>query len=297
VRVVDDGTIALKYQRGEVLPSELANSTTGDGEASQILVNADDSSLGYTTGRGAPPASSGTATYVIITTSDIQSGSAELASFVQLKQAEGYTVAVETESAWGGGTGDAAAENIRRWLKNNYVSLGIQYVLLIGDPDPEWGDVPMKMTWPRPTATDGDTQSPTDYYYADLTSNWDANGDGQYGEWGSNGDFTQKPLPEVCVGRHPGLRRGLHHARQHPVQDDQLPGSDGHRLAEQRAPAHGDFQLTTMKVVQESLATDGQTLADSIQTDLLAPHGFSSYKLFEQAGIDPVTAPCDAAIE
>ncbi|MHA1601783.1 MAG: C25 family cysteine peptidase, partial [Promethearchaeota archaeon] len=77
------------------------------------------------------------------------------------------------------------ALNIRNWLQNHYVSDSIEYVLLIGDPDPDdetsssdsVRDLPMLMCWPRHAATDSYEESPTDYFYADLTGNWDSEGD------------------------------------------------------------------------------------------------------------------------
>jgi hypothetical protein len=148
--------------------------------------------------------------YVIITTNAIEANSTKLASFITHKQSLGHTVLVVTEDDFGSLTGQAPnhkAEKIRQWLKNNYVSKGIKYVLLIGDPHPyesSEGDIPMKMCWPRYASTTH-RESPTDYFYADLTGNWDKDGDGYYGEWGhdypvSGGvDFS----PEVYVGRIP----------------------------------------------------------------------------------------------
>lgn len=142
-------------------------------------------------------------TYVIITTNAIADQSGELANFVRHKEQRGFTVQVVTEDAWGGGVGDTAAENIRSWLKTNYQSLTIDYVLLIGNPHPVTGDVPMKMLWPRwHSATY--RESPSDYYYADLTGNWDADGDGFFGEW--DDDFGANGVDrhwEVRVGRIP----------------------------------------------------------------------------------------------
>jgi len=145
-------------------------------------------------------------TYAVITTEAIQSASGELANFVQSKQRRGFNVEVITENVWGGGVGDMAAENIRSWLQTNYLSKTIEYVLLIGNPDPTLGDVPMKMLWPRNNATfyTQYKDSPSDYYYADLTGSWDLDGDGFYGEWGD--DFGAGGVDrnwEVLVGRIP----------------------------------------------------------------------------------------------
>ncbi|MHC4640376.1 MAG: C25 family cysteine peptidase [Planctomycetota bacterium] len=132
--------------------------------------------------------------YVIITTSAIQSASSKMSAFVTHKQLRGFNVQVLTESTWGGGTGDTAANNIRAWLAGNYDSNDILYVLLIGNPHPGTGDVPMKMCI---------SDHPTDYFYAELTADWDKDGDGIYGEKGDNataGDEVEKYF-EVYTGR------------------------------------------------------------------------------------------------
>jgi hypothetical protein len=139
------------------------------------------------------PSSTG---YVIITTSAIQNISSKLSAFVAHKQSRGFNVQLITESTWGGGTGDTAANNIRAWLAANYISEDILYVLLIGNPHPGTGDVPMKMCI---------SDHPTDYFYAELTADWDKDGDGIYGESGSDataGEEVEKYF-EVYTGRIP----------------------------------------------------------------------------------------------
>jgi hypothetical protein len=137
--------------------------------------------------------------YVIITTNAIQNNSTKLLDFVNHKTALGFQVRVVTENDYGTLTGQApngTAEKIRQWLMNNYVPLGIHYVLLIGNPDPATGDVPMKMCWPNRTSYVWQ-ESPTDYFYADLTGNWDLDGDGVFGEDTSSTNTTS-PGPGVA---------------------------------------------------------------------------------------------------
>ena len=149
--------------------------------------------------------------YVIITTNAAVSGSSKLSSFISHKQARGHSVLVVTETDFDGLAGQAPnhrAEKIRQWLINNYLTYGIEYVLLIGDPEPYESaglgeDIPMKMCWPRRGAGSLE-ESPTDAFYADLTGNWDLDSNQYYGEWsdytGSGGvDFAM----EVWVGRIP----------------------------------------------------------------------------------------------
>jgi hypothetical protein len=140
--------------------------------------------------------------YVIITTNDIVANSDKLENFINLKELA-HDVLVVTEDDFDGLTGQAPngrAEKIRQWLKDNYLPMGIQYVLLIGDPDPDdptdpgdsIGDIPMKMCWPRYHAWSY-RESPTDLFYADLTGNWDLDGDEFYGE---DFDFVHDISPD-----------------------------------------------------------------------------------------------------
>lgn len=138
--------------------------------------------------------------YAIVTTNAIRDHSTKLADFVAHKTALGHSVQVVTEDDYGtlGST-----EAIRQWLADNYAALGIHYLLLIGDPDPDnpddpgdsVGDVPMVMTWPRRNAYIY-RESATDYIYADLTGNWDLDGDGRYGEYES---ITNATTPDAAI--------------------------------------------------------------------------------------------------
>lgn len=144
---------------------------------------------------GTVNASSTSYDYVIITINDIVAHSDRLQGFVRLKERFGYSVKVVTETDFDGLVGqppNGRPEKIRQWLINNYVSLSINqgsYVLLIGNPDPEdptdpsdfVGDIPMKMCWPSFIECEG-RNYPTDFFYADLTGNWDLDGDLYFGE-------------------------------------------------------------------------------------------------------------------
>lgn len=143
------------------------------------------------------------ADYVIVTTNATASASTGLINFRSFLESRGFHPLIITETDWGGGTGDTAANHIRAWLVSNYLSLGIKYVLLVGNPDPSSGDVPMKMLWPRYDQTSY-REAPSDYFYSDLTGNWDRNGNGYFGE--KPGDFGTggvDRIPDVYVGRIP----------------------------------------------------------------------------------------------
>jgi hypothetical protein len=150
---------------------------------------------------------------VIITTNDIVANSDRLDNFINLKELT-HDVLVVTEDDFDGLTAQPPNERpdkIRKWLIDNEGPLGIDYVLLIGDPDPDdpkdpgddVGDIPMKYCWPNflswkayeSAAYNG---CPTDYYYADLSSDWDLDGDQMYGELV---DITNPVSPHSSIGQ------------------------------------------------------------------------------------------------
>jgi hypothetical protein len=129
--------------------------------------------------------------YAIITTAAIVSNATRLNAFIESKKKRGFAVETITESVWGG-----TADKLRSWLQANYQSKEMEYVLLIGNPDPGAGDVPMKMTYPN-------RDVPTDFYYADLSGTWDKNGNGKFGELSDIGPDGIDHVAEVGVGRIP----------------------------------------------------------------------------------------------
>ena len=146
--------------------------------------------------------------YVIITTSAIRQRSTQLATFVNHKNSIGYKVLVADETLWGETEGADGPEKVRNWLKANYAARGIQYVLLFADPMDTTGPA-MRECWPRNVKNGkGDYErTATDAYYADLTGNWDKDGDGIWCEYGSSGGDTGSGgvdlTPELYVGRIP----------------------------------------------------------------------------------------------
>jgi hypothetical protein len=133
---------------------------------------------------------------VIITTRNIRDNSAKLADFAAHKISKGHSVRIVTEDEYEPLTGQGPnrrADKIRKWLMDNYVALGIHYVLLMGDPSPDIVDmqkqkdwIPMQRCWPMATGNYSYNGYPTDYYYADLTGDWDLNGNGLFCELTDN---------------------------------------------------------------------------------------------------------------
>lgn len=225
--------------------------------------------------------------YAIITTKQIATSSRELPAFVELQQLRGFNVKIATEDDWGGGTGDVAAANIRNWLADNYLKLGIQYVLFIGDPSPFTGDVPMKMLWPRYNQPSY-REAPSDYFYADLTGNWDRDGDGVFGEEPDDfGPGGIDRVPDVCVGRIPfyGSIEDLDRILRKTIDYHSTTLGDwGRRF------------ILPIKVLDPY--TPGYQLGERIARNVALPAGLTPVRLYDASfGLNPPPehVPCDYA--
>ncbi|MBD3255993.1 MAG: hypothetical protein GF383_12935 [Candidatus Lokiarchaeota archaeon] len=104
-------------------------------------------------------------------------------------------------------------ERIRNMIKSYYEKENIRWVLLCGDAQNDLIPIryvynPDVLRYGQGKTEDipGEYDKPTDFYYADLTGNWDEDGDGNYGENAndnSNGVDEIDWTPEVYVGRLP----------------------------------------------------------------------------------------------
>ena len=152
---------------------------------------------------------------VVVTTEDLATRSVLLEPYLQFREAEGWDVALITDVDWDvpvSAGDDSPQGRLRHHLQQLYADDPGAYLLLIGDPHPEEGGVPMKNVHPLSSvvhyydewlAAEMDPM-PTDFYYADLDGEWDCDGDDRYGEYPDDAgagcvDFG----PELYVGRLP----------------------------------------------------------------------------------------------
>lgn len=178
--------------------------------------------------------------YVILTTNKVREyNGASLMELALLKRNQGYNVIIVDEDDYNNGQtvsdNIAGATIIRNWLRENYASMNISNVLLIGDPranDNVWingvphnfgegssydeFNLPMVLTAPLLDVlenTDPDDNQYaikscfSDYYYAELSSpTWDVDGDRNVGEFTDDCLNAQGVgvdlIAEVAVGRY-----------------------------------------------------------------------------------------------
>ncbi|MHA1728783.1 MAG: C25 family cysteine peptidase [Promethearchaeota archaeon] len=233
--------------------------------------------------------------YVIITTSSIKSKSLNLTDFINHKKSLGYNVSVITENNFGAAEGKSRALNIRKWLVNHYQSWNIHYVLLIGNPDPDeegvsdsYGDIPMMMCWPR-RGFGSYEEAPTDYFYADLTGDWDSDGDGYYGEFGMGASPEDSGVDfqaEVHVGRIPiydedidALDNILNNITAH--HDTNRP--EKYKILE--LMAMGNYKNEDNESIDR---TDGLDLPQYLYENILSNKYIEDTVMHERAGLNPV---------
>ncbi|MCL5103431.1 MAG: C25 family cysteine peptidase, partial [Armatimonadetes bacterium] len=284
LRAVTSGKAALIFDKPADAGAAISDPVAA--EMAGFVSNAAEAASFYPSILSDQPASA--ADYVIITTTAIATApNSVLSEFAAFQAGRGFTARIVTEAEWGGGTGDAAANNIRNWLKANYLTLGIKYVLLIGRPHPSDGEVPMKMLWPRKGLSY--PEAPSDYYYSDLTGDWDIDRDGAYGE--DPDDFDTggiDRIPDVYVGRIPyyGSISDLNHILQ--------------KTMDYESGVLGSWSRTFMLPMKPLDVDPPQTLSyqlgEEIKRDVITPANLIADRIYDNTyGLNPPPEhiPCD----
>jgi hypothetical protein len=255
-------------------------------------------------------------TYLILTTDTIKNRSHDLVNFIRAKEERFFDVLLATEThtyeykdgglsvmgggGWGGGAGDVAAENVRAWLKQEIAggprwrAWKIEYLLLLGSPHPESGSPPMKrVSLLHDTNVElgrrNQTQ-PTDFYYAELTSNWDPDGDGRAGELDATWNAPFDLHPELAVGRIPVARFGFGVETLDPLLRK--------LIAYEAAPEGQIDWRRSVLLPMKPIAADENAWRVGESIKVIADfEGFASHRLYDSISIFKIRGLLDAKIE
>jgi len=227
--------------------------------------------------------------YVIITPESLYPAVAA-SDFISWKESLGHEVVVVliTGAKITRAPGRDLSEQIRNFLRDNYLDWGTEHVLLVGD----YLDVPMRYCYPEPgnhlneagNVNSYSGEVPTDHYFADLSLpdslSWDSDRDGFYGEWGEDDPDL---LADVYVGRIPSSDpTRITYTLNKLVRFEQDTGGWKNRALHGAAIAffeNEDYSGYTFK--------DLATYIDLVETDFLSGWTVSRYS--EQGGL--VTSP------
>ena len=137
---------------------------------------------------------SGTEQYLLITNETLKGSFQPLVDRRMIQGMDGKLITIEEIETNPEYIGADVQEKIRDCIKRHYDPTSTMYLLLGGDEK----IVPVRYCR---TTSDGENL-PVDLYYADMDGiDWDADGDGIYGEIGDIG--LTELTPEVCLGRIP----------------------------------------------------------------------------------------------
>jgi len=215
--------------------------------------------------------------YVIITT-DILVDTVKY--FKNWKELNGHLVKVVTNSwIYSNYNGSDNQERVRNFLIDNYQSWGIEYVLIVGNHN----DIPMRYCFGPASNYNA---IPTDFYYADLTGNWDSDRDGIYGEENDDSpDFN----PELYVGRIPFNDTDIvKNICQKTINFEQNTES-----WKKKTLLLGAIINFENEVGLGNPLTDCAVLMEKLWDDVYSANGFSRTTMYEKDGIVPSDYDCD----
>jgi MYXO-CTERM domain-containing protein len=229
--------------------------------------------------------------YAIFIPDALAKASKRLSAFIAHKKSLGFEVRVVDEAALAAMPatekgGDA--ERMRLWLQRNYKTLNIKYALLIGNPDPRRKGVPMKLTYAMATHHNYPTKTPSDYYYADLTGNWDLDKDGQVAEYpDDNGQGGVDWVPEVYVGRIPIYSNDARALDQVLDKTMAYISDRGDRSWRMRVLQPAAMLFYKNQYGQNHVRIDGADMARAIWDQVIKKTGLTRTTLYEADGVDP----------
>ena len=273
-------TLRINYKITQLVPPELLSDTVMDDVASEIIFNYASMESQYQLGMAAPSVSYN---YVIITTESLQSAVQPLVTW---KTTIGYSVNVVTTS-WISSNypGRDLPEMIRNFLIDKYAEWGIEYVLIVGSHS----TIPMRYCYPDPSDHDpnSDSTTPTDYYYADLSGDWDSDGDGYFGEYGQDNISYN---PEVYVGRIPFA----HSAAVSSICQKSVSFEHDSGGWKKKALLLGAIaNYGNEDHIWNYWRTDDAVLMEECWNDILKDNGYSRERMYEKEGLSPSTYACD----
>lgn len=219
--------------------------------------------------------------YIIITTDELESSVIFLKNW---REITGYLPKIVNIS-WieNQYSGIDVQEKIRNFLKDKYLDWGLSHVLIVGSDR----TIPMRDCYPDNWNHGYGDMVPTDYYYADLTGDWDKDNDGYFGE---KNDDAPDFIAEVYVGRLPfDNPETVEKICQKIIKFEQTDES-----WKERSLLIGAFLWLKNEDNDPSYdRTDGADLMESIWDEILAQNGFECTSLYEKEGLSISYYFCD----
>ncbi|MDD4663543.1 MAG: C25 family cysteine peptidase [Caldisericia bacterium] len=179
--------------------------------------------------------------------------------------------------------GYSHAEKIRHFLQSKYESWQLKFLLLVGDTQ----EIPYSVLFPSPYIREESDEAVgrtySDWFYADLSSDFDSNNNYYPGEYllDKEIDFS----PEIHVGRIPfDSISDVSQVVNRILDFEKNPKSKTSLLASSIL-SYDDEEITPSQFTK--VKTDGASLTESLIKDILLPSGNKSSRLYERSGVSP----------
>ena len=179
--------------------------------------------------------------------------------------------------------GGTTQEKIRNYIKLHYLEWGIKYVLFVGGPKA----IPMCYMYPEPNEKRDENglerpvgRTPTDFYYAELDSNWDADKDQLPGEYSEDTNEIKDYYPDVFVGRIPFDNPD----KVRKVLDNSIRFEESKESFRKSALFVGAMLYYGEEGTSRQ---DGSLALNFAWQNYLKPAGFTGFSMYEQSGTHP----------
>jgi len=248
--------------------------------------------------------------YVIITTEELKDS---VIDFKKSKEELGFSVNIVTVSwIYNQYSGKDDPERIRNFLIDKYNEWEIKFVLIVGSID----SVPMRYCYPDPANhISNNWIVPTDYYYAELTGDWDTDNDGYFGEGKNNSNAPLSAGPfnstteqkeffyqfwddkvefdvEVYVGRLPIDDKNI----LEKIFNKTINFEKSNESWKKRALLLGALDGIYMGDLEDAWINDQGYYMDWLTDKIFDPNGFLVTRLYEKEGLRTCPLECDDAI-
>jgi len=219
--------------------------------------------------------------YLIIVNANLVNA---LNPFIQYRRSQGLIVQTVTpDYIYKNYAGYSLAEKIRNFLLSKYESWQLKFLLLVGDTK----EVPYSVLFPSPylredsRETIGKTYS--DWFYSDLSSDFDSNKNYYPGEYSLDQEIDFSP--EIHVGRIPfDTIAEVSQVMNRVIEFEKNPKSKTSLMASS-VLSYDDEEMTPSQFTK--VKTDGASLTEALIRELFTPSGYKSSRLYERSGAAP----------
>lgn len=213
------------------------------------------------------------------------------ADYVKMRENHGYNVYFQGLKDLTGENGRVDKELVRKKILLTKKAKNVTHVMLVGDPSL----IPMPLASPSSLTGGMDADlvdTPTDYYYATASSNWDKDGDDRIGEYAEDGVVNY--APDVAVGRLPfNESNNVADALNSIIKFESLPDFKKAKAFFAGAMLGYKGELWGDIVLER---TDGSQFLEDLYNDFLRCDGFSRYRMYEKSGFSPSPYECEEEI-